>query len=50
VETEKALLHSCGHTTEYLRGWRWLDNDWVNFFCTASAAFVAIIMSGGALL
>lgn len=43
-ETEKAPLHGCGTATKYLRGWRWLDNDWVNFFCTFSAALLVMFI------
>ena len=46
-ETEKTPYHTCGTATSYLRGWKWLDNDWVNFFCTLSAALMAILMAGG---
>lgn len=35
--TEMVPLHSCGTATRRLRGWSWLNNDWVNFFCTAGA-------------
>jgi uncharacterized protein (TIGR00297 family) len=38
-ETERYPLHSCGTATQHRRGWRWLDNDWVNF---ASAVFGAL--------
>ncbi len=34
-ETEKHPLHSCGRPTVHVRGWKWLDNDWVNFACGA---------------
>jgi uncharacterized protein (TIGR00297 family) len=34
-ETEKHPLHSCGTPTIHLRGWKWLDNDWVNLACGA---------------
>ena len=37
-ETEKHPLHSCGNHTQLIRGWNWLNNDWVNTFCTLSAA------------
>jgi uncharacterized protein (TIGR00297 family) len=47
-ETEKSSWHSCGYETIYLRGWKWLDNDWVNFFCTLSAVILAIALVGGA--
>jgi uncharacterized protein (TIGR00297 family) len=32
-ETEKHPLHTCGTPTVHIRGWKWLDNDWVNFAC-----------------
>ena len=34
-ETEKHPLHTCGTQTVHIRGWKWLDNDWVNFACGA---------------
>lgn len=34
-ETEKHPLHTCGTQTVHIRGWKWLDNDWVNFACSA---------------
>jgi len=40
-ETERHPLHSCGATTSQLRGWRWLDNDWVNFAASLMGALVA---------
>lgn len=43
-ETERHPHHSCGQTTLRLRGWVWLQNDWVNFFAT----LVGALMSGGA--
>ncbi|MGH1362584.1 MAG: DUF92 domain-containing protein [Calditrichia bacterium] len=27
----------CGKTTDYKRGWKWLNNNWVNALCTVSA-------------
>lgn len=41
-ETEKYPLHNCGTATTPLRGWRWMDNDWVNLCCTASGAALAM--------
>lgn len=41
-ETEKHPLHTCGTATVYLRGWNWLDNDWVNFACSLLSALFAI--------
>ena len=43
-ETEKYPLHSCGAQTTLVRGLPWLDNDWVNTFCTVSAALAAVVM------
>jgi uncharacterized protein (TIGR00297 family) len=43
-ETERHPVHLCGTETVYLRGWRWMDNDLVNFACSlvGSAAAVGI--------
>ena len=46
-ETEKHPLHTCGTETVHLRGWKWLNNDWVNFACSAFGSLVAFV---GALL
>jgi len=43
-ETEKHPLHTCGTQTVLLRGWRWLDNDWVNFACGAFGCVVALLI------
>lgn len=43
-ETEKHPLHTCGAQTVHLRGWRWLNNDWVNFACGALGAAIALIL------
>ena len=43
-ETEKHPFHDCGTETTYLRGLKWLDNDWVNLFCVSSAALLAIVI------
>lgn len=42
-ETEKHPLHTCGTETVHIRGWKWLDNDWVNFACGAFGVVVALI-------
>jgi uncharacterized protein (TIGR00297 family) len=39
-ETEKRV-HTCGGETLYLRGWRWLSNDWVNFLSSLVGAAIA---------
>jgi uncharacterized protein (TIGR00297 family) len=45
-ETERHPVHSCGTPTVPLRGWRWLDNDGVNF----AASLVGAVLSAGAWL
>jgi len=42
-ETEKHPLHTCGTETVHIRGWKWLDNDWVNFACGAFGVVVALL-------
>jgi uncharacterized protein (TIGR00297 family) len=42
-ETEKHPLHTCGTETVHLRGWKWLDNDWVNFGCGIFAVSIILI-------
>jgi uncharacterized membrane protein len=39
-ETEKRL-HGCGTGTQHQRGWRWLDNDVVNFISSLVGALAA---------
>ncbi len=41
-ETEKHPLHTCGTQTIHIRGWKWLDNDWVNVACGALGSAVAL--------
>lgn len=45
-ETEKHPLHTCGTQTVHIRGWRWLDNDWVNFSCGAFGMLVSLFLLG----
>jgi len=44
-ETEKHPLHTCGTPTVHIRGWKWLDNDWVNFSCGALGAVAAVLFT-----
>jgi uncharacterized protein (TIGR00297 family) len=44
-ETEKHPLHGCGSPTTLVRGWSWLNNDWVNAACTATGAITACLLS-----
>jgi uncharacterized protein (TIGR00297 family) len=41
-ETERHPRHICGEATTRLRGWAWLDNDWVNFISSAVGALAAV--------
>ena len=41
-ETEKHPLHTCGTKTIHVRGWEWLNNDWVNFACGAFGSLIAL--------
>jgi uncharacterized membrane protein len=41
IETEQHPLHRCGTPTLYVRGWRWLNNDWVNAACGAFGSLFA---------
>ncbi len=43
-ETEKHPLHTCGTQTVHIRGWKWLNNDWVNFACGAFGVVIAWII------
>jgi uncharacterized protein (TIGR00297 family) len=44
-ETEKHPLHTCGTETIHIRGWKWLNNDWVNFACGAFGALSALVIN-----
>lgn len=43
-ETERHPLHICGTPTTLLRGKHWMNNDWVNIFCTLAGAALAILI------
>jgi len=43
-ETEKHPLHTCGTETVHTRGWKWLNNDWVNFACSAFGVIIALLI------
>lgn len=45
-ETEQHPTHSCGTSTTQLRGWKWLDNDRVNFACSAFGVIVFFLVHG----
>ena len=42
-ETERHPLHGCGAPTRRLRGWRWMNNDWVNFISAVGGAGAAVV-------
>jgi uncharacterized membrane protein len=42
-ETE-SQLHRCGRETRLRRGWRWLDNDAVNFISSAVGGVIAALL------
>ena len=41
-DTERTPRHTCGNETVFLRGWRWMNNDWVNVLCALVGALVAM--------
>ncbi len=43
-ETERHPIHSCASKTTHLRGWRWLNNDWVNLVCAAGGSVFALML------
>lgn len=45
--TEHHPLHTCGHPTHPVQGWRGLNNDGVNFLATFVGALVAVLLAGG---
>jgi uncharacterized protein (TIGR00297 family) len=44
-ETERHPLHVCGTKTTIIRGFPWLNNDWVNGFCTFTPVIVLFILN-----
>jgi uncharacterized protein (TIGR00297 family) len=44
-ETERFPKHVCGSNTEYLRGWHWLNNDWVNVFCGLAGGLMMLLVT-----
>lgn len=44
-ETERNPTHSCGTPTIQIRGWKWLNNDWVNFACAAFGVGVVMVVA-----
>jgi uncharacterized protein (TIGR00297 family) len=44
-ETERHPTHACGMQTRLIRGTAWLDNDWVNGFCTFTPVILVWIFN-----
>lgn len=42
-ETERNPLHTCGVKTRYQRGYRWMNNDAVNWLCSFAGALLVCI-------
>lgn len=43
-ETERHPVHTCGAATVQIRGWRWLNNDLVNFIASLVGALATVGM------
>jgi len=43
-ESERHPVHLCGTPTVPLRGWGWLNNDWVNFLASLAGALTAVLI------
>ena len=43
-DTERHPHHTCGVRTEHIRGWRWLNNDLVNFGASIVGGFIAVVI------
>jgi uncharacterized protein (TIGR00297 family) len=41
-ETERHPTHTCGKETTHFRGWRWLNNDLVNFLASVVGATIGV--------
>jgi len=46
-ETERHPVHICGAPTHQIRGWGWLDNDWVNFISSLVGALICVLTYAG---
>jgi Raf kinase inhibitor-like YbhB/YbcL family protein len=44
-ETEKHPTHGCGSPTRHIRGNAWMNNDWVNTFCTFGGSLLAAVLA-----
>jgi uncharacterized membrane protein len=46
-ETERHPSHTCGASTQPIRGWRWLGNDAVNFSASVVGAATVWLLASG---
>lgn len=44
-ETEHYPLHICGTKTVQIRGWKWLNNDLVNFACAGFGVLIVLVLT-----
>lgn len=44
ASTERYPLHTCGTGTHFKRGYRWLNNDVVNFLATGVGAIISMLL------
>jgi uncharacterized membrane protein len=42
-ETERYPVHTCGSQTQLVRGYSWLDNDWVNTACALVGGVLGLL-------
>lgn len=47
VKETESKVHRCGQPTQLRRGWRWLNNDGVNFFCSVVGSLAAVLAAVG---
>lgn len=40
-ETER-IVHTCGEKTEHIKGWKWLNNEWVNCLCGGMGGLTSV--------
>jgi uncharacterized protein (TIGR00297 family) len=45
AKVTESPIHRCGQTTRLLRGWRWLNNDLVNFSASLLGGLVAALLA-----
>lgn len=44
-ETERTPFHICGTPTTFKRGWKWLNNDWVNAVCALAGGLFMVVFA-----